>query len=463
MFVGREAERAQLDRAWQSDRFELAVLWGRRRVGKTMLVNEFCRGKKAIQITAYLTGVTGSLEHLSRQVSAVLFPRSPITFSSLEELLSVVAEHARDERIILSIDEFPYLAQSIPETMSILQMMVDRLFRDTKLMIILTGSSMGFMERQVLGHESPLYGRRTAQIHLLPFKLTETRMLLPARSMEEVVTIHSLTEGIPQYIQYFTPSEPLDALLEQLFFTKDGLLFNEPNLLLMMEVRDTRTYNQILEVLAEGKNQISIIADKTHISMATVSASMANLQELGIVTNRYPVGRKARRAIWEFSDQLFAFWYLFVFPYTSLILSGQTAGVLAKTEKYLPQFLGRSFKAIAQEYVLNTTELLITEIGRWWGRDPTTKGEEEIDLVAHDGEGNYIFGECTWTNTPVNEVTLNPLVHRATLVTKSQDISFWLFSKSGFTDSLKAVAEQDGRVRLVGLEDLVRLPTARFS
>ncbi len=195
MFVGREAERAQLDRAWQSDRFELAVLWGRRRVGKTMLVNEFCRGKKAIQITAYLTGVTGSLEHLSRQVSAVLFPRSPITFSSLEELLSVVAEHARDERIVFSIDEFPYLAQSIPETMSILQMMVDRLFKDTKLMIILTGSSMGFMERQVLGHESPLYGRRTVQIHLLPFKLTETRMLLSSRSMEEVVTVHSLTGG----------------------------------------------------------------------------------------------------------------------------------------------------------------------------------------------------------------------------------------------------------------------------
>ncbi|MFA5447683.1 MAG: ATP-binding protein [Sphaerochaeta sp.] len=454
MFVGREAEREQLHRAWTSDRFELAVLWGRRRVGKTMLVNEFCRGKKAIQITAYLTGVTGSLEHLSRQVSEVLFPRSPITFGSLEELLSVVGEHARGERIILSIDEFPYLAQSIPETMSILQMMVDRLFKDTKLMIILTGSSMGFMERQVLGHESPLYGRRTVQIHLLPFMLTETAKLLPNRSIEEVISVHSLTGGIPQYIQYFTPRESLDALIEQLFFTKDGLLFNEPNLLLMMEVRDTRTYNQILEVLAAGNNQISVIADKTHISTATVSASMANLQELGIVINRYPVGRKARRAIWEFSDQLFAFWYRFVFPYTSLILSGKTAGVLARTEKYLPQFLGRSFEAIAQEYVLNTTELLITEIGRWWGPDPTTKGEEEIDLVAHDGEGNYIFGECKWTNSPASEATLNTLIHRSTLVTKSANTAFWLFSKSGFTDSLKAIAKQDGRVRLVGLEDL---------
>mgnify|MGYP000955474847 CR=1 FL=1 len=454
MFVGREAEFEQLQRAWESDRFELAVLWGRRRVGKTVLVNEFCRGKRAIQITAYLTGKAGSLEHLSRQVSAALFPQTPITFTSLEELLAVVADHGREERLILSIDEFPYLAQSITETMSILQMMVDNRFKETKLMIILTGSSMGFMERHVLGHESPLYGRRSVQIHLLPFSIKETAQLLPARTAEEVVTVHSITGGIPQYIQYFASQEPLDVLIERLFFTKDGLLFNEPTLLLMMEVRDTRTYNQILEVLARGNNQISIIADKTHITMATVSAAMANLQELGIVTNRYPVGRKTRRAIWEFSDQLFAFWYRFVFPYTSLILSGQTAGVLAKTQKELPQFLGRSFEAIAQGYVLSSTELLITEIGRWWGPDPTTKTEEEIDLVACDREGAWIFGECKWSNTPASETTLKTLMYRSMLVTTSTDVSFYLFSKSGFTDSLKAIAERDERVKLVGLEDV---------
>jgi AAA+ ATPase superfamily predicted ATPase len=333
-------------------------------------------------------------------------------------------------------------------------MMVDNRFKDTKLMIILTGSSMGFMERHVLGHESPLYGRRSVQIHLLPFSLKETAQLLPARTAEEVVTVHSITGGIPQYIQYFSSQEPLDVLIERLFFTKDGLLFNEPTLLLMMEVRDTRTYNQTLEVLAKGNNQISIIADKTHISMATVSAAMANLQELGIVTNRYPVGRKTRRAIWEFSDQLFAFSYRFVFPYTSLVLSGQTAGVLAKTEKELPQFLGRSFEAIAQGYVLSSTELLITEIGRWWGPDPITKTEEEIDLVACDREGAWIFGECKWINAPASEATLKTLMYRSTLVTTSSDVSFYLFSKSGFTDSLKAIAERDERVRLVGLEDI---------
>ncbi len=134
----------------------------------------------------------------------------------------------------------------------------------------------------------------------------------------------------------------------------------------------------------------------------------------------------------------------FIAPYT------------ARTQKHLPQFLGRSFEAIAQEYVLNATELLITEIGRWWGPDPTAEAEEEIDLVAHDTEEHYIFGECKWTNTPVSEVTLNTLIYRSKLVTTSQNTSFWLFSKSGFSDSLKAVAEQDDRVRLVGLGDLFR-------
>ncbi|MFA5447023.1 MAG: ATP-binding protein [Sphaerochaeta sp.] len=455
MFVGREAEYQQLQHAWESGRFELAVLWGRRRVGKTMLVNKFCADKKAIQVTAYLTGVVGSLEHLSRQVSALLFPRSPIIFSSLEELLTVVAEHARDERIILSIDEFPYLAQSIPQTMSALQMLADNLFRETKLMIILTGSSMSFMERQVLGHESPLYGRRTVQLHLLPFKFFETAKLLPHRSIEEILTIHSLTGGVPQYIQYFTSQKPLHTLIEQLFFTKDGLLFNEPSFLLMMEVRDTRTYSQILEVLAKGNNKISIIADKAHTSMATVSAAMKNLQELGIVANRYPVGRSVRRSIWEFDDQLFAFWYQFVFPYTSMILANRTKGVLARTTKYLPQFLGRSFETIAAEYVLASTNLLITEIGRWWGPDPDTRKEEEIDLVAHDGEGHWVFAECKWTNSPASEETLKTLIRRSKLVTESLASTFWLFSKSGFTDSLNAIAKEDERVKLLDLEDLL--------
>ncbi len=165
--------------------------------------------------------------------------------------------------------------------MSILQNLVDHEFKTSKLMLILSGSSMGFMEHQVLGMKSPLYGRRTRQIHVMPFTLRETSLLLAGRTRADIVTVQAVTGGIPQYISYFQTTGSLQSQLKELFFTKDGLLFDEPSILLQMESRDVKTYTQICEILASGTTQAARIADKMGALSSTVNAALNSLAEMG--------------------------------------------------------------------------------------------------------------------------------------------------------------------------------------
>lgn len=453
-FIGRKQELTQLEKAYASDKMELAVIYGRRRIGKTELINQFCIGKKAIQFTATLGGKETLLEYLSQDISRILLPDSPLRFNSFEEAITFVSSQAKQDRLVFVIDEFPYLAGTIPEAMSLIQILYDRQKRTNKLMLILSGSSLGFMEHQVLGQESPLYGRKTCLIHLFPFEFAETCQMLGTMSLEDKATVHAITGGIPQYISEFNDTEPLAKQIADLFFQRSGLLFNEPVTLLLMEVRNPNTYMQVCKLLAEGANKVSELSDKAHMNTATISAALDSLQELGIVQKEFPVGKSIRKPIWTFKDNLYAFWFRFVYPFISQIESGYSLGTKQNLEQNLPIYLGHCFEQLSQHYLLLHSTTPIKSIGRWWGSNTQTKREEEIDIVAQTFNTLWIFGECKWTHVPVGIPELDTLKMRSVLVTDSQEKEFWLFSKQGFSQNLIILAANSSNIRLVSLEDM---------
>ena len=163
MFIGRTVEMSELNRLYGTGSFEMPVIYGRRRVGKTRLITEFIQGKKAIYFQARRTNAEADLHGFSQAILAGSVGVAGVSFRSFDEAFDALATMARTERLIVVIDEYPYLAQSNPEISSLLQDKIDHLYKETKLMLILCGSSLSFMEEQVLGYESPLYGRRTAQ------------------------------------------------------------------------------------------------------------------------------------------------------------------------------------------------------------------------------------------------------------------------------------------------------------
>ena len=219
MFVGRERELKKLESLYNSNQFEFVVFYGRRRVGKTTLINEFIKNKQAV----YYMAIEGTRKENLSGLSKVLLSTGPEAACSEFTDYNNMFNHIdglckKQERIIIAIDEFPYLAASYPAISSMLQSHIDQCWKNSKLFLILCGSSMSFMEEQVLGYKSPLYGRRTAQFKIHPFTFFEARSLLLGFSDEDQAVLYGVTGGIPEYLSRIKCNESLDRNIIDLFF-----------------------------------------------------------------------------------------------------------------------------------------------------------------------------------------------------------------------------------------------------
>ena len=461
MFVGRERELQKLESMYESDQFEFAVFYGRRRVGKTTLINEFCKNKKTIFFVASEAASQENLVLFSKAVFQATMPglTSP-SFRSYDELFSYIDNICSQERIILAIDEFPYLAASYKAVSSLLQAHIDQKWKNSRLFLILCGSSMSFMEHQVLGYKSPLYGRRTAQFKIHPFTFFESRRLLEGFSKEEQAIIYGITGGIPEYLSRIRPSISLDENIIDLFFTESGRLYEEPSNLLKQELRDPSTYNSVIGAIASGASRLNDIAVKTGIETGAASNLLVSLIELGIVRKEIPVTEKAgsRKTIYLLQDQMFRFWYRFVAPNISGIVRGIGAEIYEKQIRpQLSHFMRFVFEEICQQYLylpqnLSSAPFLYSKCGRWWGNNPVEKRQEEIDIVVLD-ESHILLGECKWQNAPVGVDVLRDLILQGNLF-YIQEKWFYVFAKTTFTKDCINYAEKSKNIRLITFDEM---------
>ena len=454
MFVGRERELIELRKVFNSDTFEFVVVFGRRRVGKTTLISKACEGYKTIFHLSTRTTEKKTLTDLSASAYEGLSEGDGLEFRSFDAFLEYILSKAMVENLILVIDEFPFLVQSIKDAMGTLQRFIDLKLSKTKLKLVLSGSSVSFMEHQVLGNKSPLYGRRTAQIKLSPFTLAETRALYRG-TLVNTVLVQLITSGVPLYVSYFSSDEPIEESIKRLFFSSNALLYNEPLTILHMEVSEPQTYFTILELLAHGANKQSELADKSGMSAPNVSYYLALLQEIGLVAKKLPFGeRNKKKTIWYIRDGLFLFYFKHVHPYRVMIERGVIDGVIRRFSETFSASIGKPFENICKDHLLTHANLPITEIGSWWGSDVHSKREEEIDIVAKTSDGEMVFGACKFTNEPIGTGEFADLARISKNLKSDKNRYYWFFSKSGFTSAMDATAKENNRVKLVSLEDL---------
>ena len=454
MFVGRHQELEQLNQAYQENDFQFTVIYGRRRIGKTSLINEFLKDKKAIYYVALEENAEDNLKRFSDAIS--IFKNTDQggkeKFANFEECFKEITRLAQKQRVILVIDEFPYLAKAYPTISSMLQSYIDHEFKETNLFLILCGSSMSFMERQVLGYQSPLYGRRTLALKLEPFKLSEAHEMLPKLSKEDAFIINTVCGGVPQYLSYMSDSMSVADNIKKNFLTKSGRLFDEPNNLLQQELRDPTNYNSIINAIASGASKHSKIAQSAHLQTGPLTTYLNNLIDLGIVEKKLPVTEqkksRSKNIVYRICDGMFRFWYTFVGKQTDLIERGLTDLAWVKVQKNLSDFMGPEFEKYSQDFMWSQdmNEKIVPNpfihLGNWWGTDKRTHQQVELDIVGFsDDERDGYFGECKWKNELISRSVLEKLITNSEIF-KYPIKHYYLFSKSGFTDSCQELAEK---------------------
>lgn len=461
MFVNRLSELDLLEKRFESGKAEFFVLYGRRRVGKTELLARFCEGKRAIFFVSDLGSELSLRTSLSSAINAVLFGSAQMdaVYSSWEALFNTINQAAQQERLVVVLDEFPYLASSHPPLASILQKAWDQSLKNSKIMLILCGSYIGMMEEVVLGYQAPLYGRRTAQYLLEPLRFKDARLFFPSFSPEDQVRAYAIYGGTPAYLTTIIPDMSLNENILNNILTRGSYLYDEVRFILQQELREPRNYFAILQAIAAGKTKLNEIKLATGLDGAT--AYLDTLQQLHLVERELPVTEKqphkSRRGLYRLKDHYLRFWFRFVHPNRSQLEQGGARVILEN--RLLPEldhFTSLAFEEICKQYFLQQAlleKLSFSPIamGRWWN------DKEEIDLmVMNDMEAMLV--ECKWSNQPVGTNILTALERKAASAKKDlgdRKIQFALCSRSGFTDQMMEVSKERQDVCLVDLKRII--------
>ncbi|AEK72128.1 hypothetical protein GQS_01125 [Thermococcus sp. 4557] len=404
--MDRKRELEFLEKRYRSDKAELLIIYGRRRIGKTELLLQFARDKPHVYFLATEKPYHENLRELQKLLAEFLGDElfSRISFHDIDELLMAFAERVRDERVVLVIDEFPLLIERYRPVLSLLQRTWDLKLSKGRIMLILCGSSVSAMETEVLGYKSPLYGRRTGQWRLTEIPFFHIGEFLPGYSIEDLVKVWGVVGGIPAYLLKFEPEKGFNENVVDNVLSKGAFLYEEAEILLREELREPANYFAILEAIAGGRNRFGEIVNATGLDKSLVSKYLSVLQRLGIVRREVSVTSTAKeaskRGLYSIDDNYFSFWFRYVLPNRSYLEAGLAEDVWERSLKDFNAYMGSAFERLigSPEVFIELTGFHFTKLGRWWHRG------EEIDLLAlNEREKKALFVEVKWKNLSERE------------------------------------------------------------
>ena len=389
--IGRKKEMNQLEQMYSSMRFEFMVMYGRRRIGKTTILQEFSKIHKTIFFSAQEKNDTLNLQDFSRLVQEYFDGNFIANFENWEDALNYFGRKAQDQRTVLIIDEFPFLAETNPSIKSILQHKIDHDWKERNIFLILCGSSVSFMLNDVMGYKSPLYGRCTGSMEVQPFDYLESAEFFPNYSEEEKLIAYGILGGVPRYLNAFDPKRSLKENLISEILADGAFLNDEPQTLLRMELREPAVYNSILEAVANGCNRVVEIADRIHEEKSKCSKYMLTLQTLRLLEKHIPCGESdsSKKGIYEVTDHFYKFWYRYVFSnksyYGMLGIDKAADEIMGEISDYMSPV----FEDICRQYLIRRAQderlpFVPYVIGRWWGNNPVIKEQDDVDLLALD-------------------------------------------------------------------------------
>ncbi|HII98433.1 MAG TPA: ATP-binding protein [Methanoregula sp.] len=457
IFINRTRELSALGERYQQGKAELIILYGRRRIGKSGLVDHFLTSARGIRLLAREESKHLQLKKFSQEL-AVFFSDdflATTSFSDWDSFFTYLAGKA-DDRFVIAIDEFPYLVKEDSSLPSIIQDHWDRRLTSSQAFLILSGSSIAMMEEMTMEHSSPLYGRRTGQILLRGLRFSD--VLDYVGDLTRAVEVYAVFGGTPAYLMAVDRSRDVFYNIRHKILSFDAPLARDVEFVLRMELNEPRYYFSILLSLAKGNNRIGLIMNDTGLDKGIITKYLSTLIDLQLVKRRVPVTetKRSRKGLYSLSDNLFDFWFRFVYPSMEKIERGEGDLVLETTIH--PQFAaytGKHFEAMVEDlfHEFNQGGILpfrFDTLGNWWDKG------DEIDLVALNGEEHAIlFCECKWQEGVNADAELSRLREKSLAVSWNNKDRHEYFCIVARSFSLRSGA--DDHTLCLDADDLFRL------
>lgn len=473
MFVDRNEELAFLQKLLARKTpgpAQLALLYGRRRVGKTELLRHWAKGSGHRFTYWAADKEPGALQRRGFMATIMDMPEEEASsFNSWPGLWRWLAPRlaAESEKQILILDELPYASETDPAILSALQHAWDQHLQGSNVVLVLCGSQVKTMEA-ILQHQSPLFGRFTGQWHLQPLPFSSLTEFFPEWSAEDRVALYAIIGGVPAYLRWLDPGLDFMENIREVILSPGSMFMAEPELLLYDELRDLQAYLAVLRAISNGHHTLSAISNACLIGSTNLTAYLARLQELRLVERRLPVTltaaqqRRSKKGRYHLNDPFFRFYFRFLLPHQHSLM--QVEETMSHIQKELRSFIGLAFEHLAQQWVVqqaraNALPFSPEAAGSHWSR------HVQVDVVAINWQTrDILLGECKWSQRPVGRQVVRDLIEskaqrlRRELPQEGDGWNFHyaLFSRSGFTDA--AVGEMSARGGvLVDLQSLDRV------
>lgn len=433
-FINREDELGMLENEWRHKGAAFVVLYGRRRVGKSRLIQEFIKNKKGVYFIAEDINKKIQITELKNKIATFFndtFLMS-IELTEWKELFDYLPKVIpKNQKIYLAIDEFSYVIKNDPAILSGLQKLWDTFLAKTQIFLLLSGSLFGMMTERVLSSASPLYGRRTRDILLTPLKHRYANHFLNMPYPEKL-KIYFVIGGIPEYLLKAHNYNNADNFFNSEFFKRDGFFYREPYFLLSQEFKEIKTYFTILNAISFGNTKPTEIANFAGVKAREIYPYLENLIRLGLIKKELSILRKrAAAGIYLIKDPMFDFWYNFVYSNRESI----EKDIFKPRKENLKNYFGKRFEIFVRDELIHSiVPFKFTKIGKWWHKD------KEIDIVALNEQTKQIlFAECKWQDKVNAKKIVQELAKKASYVEwhkEKRKESFAIFAKS-FKEKIK--------------------------
>ena len=455
MFFNRKNELKYLETKYNSSEPELLIFWGRRRIGKTFLLKQFCDKKQGIFLMATASTSLDNLECFSSEF-ADYFNDERLQIQPLRnwDEFFIYLDEKIQKRTLVVIDEYPYLIENNPAIPSIFQKYWDKILQSNlNIMLILNGSAISMMEKETLEYRSPLYGRRSGQWFLEAFDVISSNEFFEFKKLTQAIEAYAVTSGIPYYCKILSHQPDIYSAIKNKILSKGEVLFEEVDFLLRQEFRTPRSYFPILKAIAQGAHKFGEISSKTGYDKSNLTKYLSSLEKLKLIKREVPVTElkpeKSRKNLYFISDNFVNFWFTFVFPHLSELEFGKTDRIMKKfvipnfnyyvsqkVEPIIIDLLKKDFFRLGLDFSM---------IGRYWDKNT------EIDIWGETTDNRIIIGDIKWTETTCKKRVFLNLIEKANNMNINKDVIFLFISKSGFAKDFSAL--KDDKLILIDLSD----------